>query len=72
MMNTLTLKQWNWLDNGALPLLLAILRSCWWLPWLMLIQRVLAPTEVGVVLPVWLLMSIPLLSLLLALDCAAH
>ena len=65
-MNTLTFKHWNWLDNGMLPLLLAVVRSCWWRPWLMLIQRLLAPAEPGVVLPVWLLMSVPLLSLLLA------
>lgn len=65
-MNAHVFRQWNWVDNGALPLLLALLRCCWWLPWLMLIQGILAPTEPGVVLPVWMLFLIPLVSLLLA------
>jgi hypothetical protein len=57
---------WNWLEDGLLPLILAGMRTCWLWPWLALIGRVLAPGEPEAVLPAWMILLLPLLSLTLA------
>jgi hypothetical protein len=44
-------KRWNWLDSGILPLALAVLRACWLWPWLALLQRWVAFSYEGTLLP---------------------
>jgi hypothetical protein len=44
-------KRWNWLDSGVLPLTLAVLRVCWLWPWLALLQRWVAFSYEGTLLP---------------------
>ncbi|UCC64156.1 MAG: DUF4129 domain-containing protein [Anaerolineae bacterium] len=45
--------RWNWLDDGALPLAMVILRFCWLWPWLALAQRWLAPSCPGTLVSAW-------------------
>jgi hypothetical protein len=45
--------RWHWLNDGVLPLAIAILRLCWLWPWLALIQRLLTPSYTGTYLPLW-------------------
>jgi len=59
-------QSWSWLDDGVLPVLLALLRACWLWPWLVLLADVLAPNRPGAALPAWLVIGLPLLSLTLA------
>jgi hypothetical protein len=42
--------RWNWLDDGVLPLAIAILRVCWLWPWLALLQRWLVAAYRGALL----------------------
>lgn len=58
--------RWNWLDDGLLPLLLALLRFCWLWPWLGLIRYILSPSYTSPLLSPALLIGVPVLSLLLA------
>lgn len=44
-------KRWNWLDSGVLPLAVAVLGSCWLWPWLALLQRWVASSYEGTLLP---------------------
>ncbi|MFN8490526.1 MAG: DUF4129 domain-containing protein [Caldilineaceae bacterium] len=59
-------RRWSWLDNGLLPLLLALLRFCWLWPWLGLIRYILTPSYANPLLSPTLLIGVPVLSLLLA------
>lgn len=64
--------QWSWLNDGALPLLVTLLRTCWFWPWLALLQLVLSPSEPRVVLPIWTIAAIPLLGFTLSRQLARH
>lgn len=35
-------RNWNWLELGLMPILMAVMRACWLVPWLALIQRFFA------------------------------
>ncbi len=59
-------KHWRWLDDGVLPLLLALMRFAWLWPWSLLAVSFFSPSHQGVLLAPWLLITIPLLSLVLA------
>lgn len=56
-------KRWNWLDNGLLPLLLAVMRACWLWPWLGLARRWLSASYPEPLLPPAVLVGLPLVSL---------
>ncbi|MCX6044953.1 MAG: DUF4129 domain-containing protein [Chloroflexi bacterium] len=58
--------RWNWLDNGLLPLLLALLRFCWLWPWLGLLRDVLSPSFHQAILSPVLIIALPVISLILA------
>lgn len=65
-MNAITnWKHWTWLDDGLLPLLVALLRACWLWPWLLLIQRIMVDSQEPTLLPWSLVVALPLLSLTL-------
>ncbi|HMN26846.1 MAG TPA: hypothetical protein PKE45_01735, partial [Caldilineaceae bacterium] len=64
--------RWNWLDQGLLPLLLAIIRFCWLWPWLLLLRQILAPSfDKPIVTPGWIIV-LPLVSLLLSYFAPVH
>lgn len=50
--------RWNWLEDGALPLAMVTLRFCWLWPWLELVQRWLAPSCQGTLLPASLVIGL--------------
>jgi hypothetical protein len=57
-------KHWRWSDDIILPLSLLILRLCWLLPWLALLQRQLLPShQDDTLLPVWLIAGLLLVSM---------
>jgi hypothetical protein len=56
--NGMSWNRWNWLDDGALPLAIAVLRVCWLWPWLVLLQRWLAPTHQGTLLSPVLILAL--------------
>jgi hypothetical protein len=58
--------RWNWLDQGLLPLLLALLRFCWLWPWLNLLPRAFAANPPPVLLAPGLIIGLPILSFTLA------
>ena len=58
--------RWNWLDDGLLPLLLALLRFCWLWSWLSFIRTIFTPSYAGPLLSPVLLIGVPMISLLLA------
>ncbi len=64
--------RWNWLDNGLLPLLLALLRFCWLWPWLGLLRDVLSPSFHQAILSPVLIIALPVLSLILARAVASR
>lgn len=57
---------WSWLDDGALPGLIAIIRACWIWPWLVLIQLGLSPDYTEAALPLWGVLLLPVLGFTLA------
>lgn len=61
-----SLRRWNWLDNGVLPLSVTILRTCWLWPWLALVQRWLVSSYRGTMLPVGLVLVLLLCSTVVA------
>lgn len=62
---------WNWLDDGVLPLLIAIVRTCWVWPWLLLLQIILAPDSPTAVMPLPLVLLLPFISFTLARRASA-
>jgi len=50
--------RWRWFDDGLLPLLVVALRVCWLWPWLTLLQRWLAPSAPGTLVPLWALCAL--------------
>ncbi|MCS7221471.1 MAG: DUF4129 domain-containing protein [Anaerolineae bacterium] len=52
--------RWNWLSEAALPIALAILRTCWLWPWLELARRWLSPTFQTALLSVPLIIGLSL------------
>lgn len=57
---------WSWLDDGALPGLIAIIRACWVWPWLVLVQLGLSPEYTEAALPLWGVLLLPILAFTLA------
>lgn len=64
--------RWNWLDQGLLPLLLALLRFCWLWPWLNLLPRAFTPNPPAVLLAPGLILGLPMLSFTLAALAPTH
>lgn len=67
----MNLTRWNWLDEGIVPLLLATVRAAWIAPWLALIHRWFAPSQIAPVLPMWALIGFPFLAFTLARRLAS-
>ncbi|MEM7128791.1 MAG: DUF4129 domain-containing protein [Chloroflexota bacterium] len=63
---------WNWLDDGVLPLLLAILRSCWIWPWLGMLQLFLVPDVPQAAIPLALIVALPLISYTMARRASSY
>ena len=65
MLKTLSTR-WSWLDDGVMPILLTLLRTCWLWPWLGFVQYLLAPSEPAAALPIWILVALPFFGFTLA------
>ena len=64
--------RWRWLDDGLLPLLVVALRVCWLWPWLILLQRWLAPSTPGDLVPLWALCTLMIGGTLMARVAVAR
>jgi uncharacterized protein YjeT (DUF2065 family) len=51
-------RRWNWLNDIWLPLLLAVLRTCWLWPWLEIARRWLSPSQAETLLPMPLMIGL--------------
>lgn len=51
-------RRWPWLEQGALPVSVLLLRLFWLWPWLLLIGRWTLPPEMRPVLPFWLIAAL--------------
>lgn len=67
-------RNWNWLDQLLLPLMMAVMRTCWLTPWLIAIQHVLlletaapnTPLNLQATLAPGIILALPLMSFWLA------
>ena len=46
-------RRWPWLEEGALPLSVVLLRLCWLWPWLLVVARWTLPPHMRPFLPLW-------------------
>jgi hypothetical protein len=58
-------KDWNWLNNGVLPLALAVMRVCSLWLWLVILRLILLPTYRGPLLPATLMLAVLLGSMVI-------
>jgi hypothetical protein len=62
----MSLRRWNWLDEGVLPLAVVLLRTCWLWAWLRVLQYWVAFSFEGTLIPVGLVFGLLLVSLVTA------
>jgi hypothetical protein len=62
----MSLRRWNWLDEGVLPLAVVLLRTCWLWAWLRVLQHWVAFSFEGTLFPLGLVFGLLFVSLVMA------